>query len=497
MTTAALLSADFRHPPWSHQAKEFEISAEMSARALLWQMRTGKTKLVVDTACHLFREGKINCVIVIAPNGVHRNWCAREVPAHCWDSAPYEVHAWQSSVASLTRASMSRSQRVKAADWWCRADDLLTSPALTWYAFNSESITRDDVRKMLAVLVKKRVCMVVFDEATDFRTPGSKRSLMCRALSKRVPYRRILEGTLVTNSPMHAFSQFELLQPGALGFTKYSEFKMRYGVWQPKGDFRGMRLTGYQRLDELRDKIAAWSSCVLRSDCEDLPSVTCSVRRIELTQQQRDLYRDIVERAKLEVEETEVAISGQVSRLLKLQQVVSGFLIDSVGLVHVVPGGNPRLEALVEEAESTTGKNIVWCQFQKDLDVVTARLKAEGRKPVEYHGRISSEDKARNLEAFQTDPKVTDLVGQVQSGGRGIELSAASKIIWYSHTFDAILREQATERATKMGGANISLVDLVAPGIDEYIRNKVTEKVSIANDVAGRGLQQVLKEVSV
>lgn len=49
----AAIMADFKTVPYIHQLKEFERSAELPARALLWQMRTGKSKLTVDTACHL------------------------------------------------------------------------------------------------------------------------------------------------------------------------------------------------------------------------------------------------------------------------------------------------------------------------------------------------------------------------------------------------------------------------------------------------------------
>lgn len=497
MSLEALWGAEFRRPPWDHQLREFEISADLPARALLWQMRTGKTKLVIDTACHLYKSGKIDAVVVIAPNGVHRNWVVREVPAHCWLSIPHACITWDARTASTTRAK-SRADESACRDWWDNFKHSLTEKRLIFYAFSSVSLIRDDVRRALKHLVEKRRCLLVFDEATDFRTPGSKRTKFARALAKRAPYRRILEGTSLTNSPLHAFSQFELLQPGALGCATFGEFKMRYGCWIPNGNFRGMRLVGFQRTDELRERIARWSSCVLRGDCTDLPDVIEFTRAVELTQAQKALYREVTAGASsLSVAGERANITAGVAKITKLQQIVSGFLIDEAGKLREVEGGNPRLDALLDEVELTGGKCIIWCQFQHDLDTVVAALRRAGRNPVEYHGRTSAADKAKNLKAFQESDDVTDFVSQPQAGARGLELSAASKIIGYSHTFDAILREQANERATKMGGENIEMVNLVAPGIDEYILKRVREKVTLADDIAGRGLQAVLAEVAL
>jgi SNF2 family DNA or RNA helicase len=133
------------------------------------------------------------------------------------------------------------------------------------------------------------------------------------------------------------------------------------------------------------------------------------------------------------------------------------------------------------------------------MDRVVRRLLADGHEVVQYHGRTSSTEKARVRELFASDAEndIKVLVGHPKSGGQGLDLSAASDIIWYSHTFDAIIREQADERATIIGGGNVSLVDLVAPGIDEYILKNITDKISIADSLAGEGMKNILEQVGL
>lgn len=491
------LTANFKTPPYKHQLLEFEKHAEDKARALLWQMRTGKTKLVIDTACHLYQQDKIDTVIVFAPNGVHENWIIRELPTHHWDSEEWEGLVWKTEIASKSKSN-KRIDRRNA--FWAKAKALVKSKKLTWFAFNSESMSRDDVKKLSASIVRNNRVLVVFDESHDYRTPGSKRTKMARALSKRCLYKRILTGTVVTNSPLHAYSQYELLKPGALGFDTADKFNRQYGVFEDRRTKTGRsykKRVGYKNLEQLRARIGEWSSVILRSDCEDLPDIVRRTVSIMPTQEQIKAYAELVNNYYVELEAGEVSATEAAVRLIKLQQIMSGFLIDEYETVHKLPGGNPRLDAMSKEVYLSPGKVIVWCQFRQDLKWVAQRLRQDGHEIVEYHGGTSDADraKARRLFAPGADNDVKALVGQAQSAGQGLDLSGAGRIVWYSHTFNAIIRTQADERATAIGGDNVSMTDLVMPGIDKYILDRVTQNISVADDVAGKGLKRVLAEV--
>ena len=499
------ITADFRTAPYSHQLREFEAHCESPGRALLWVPRTGKTKSVIDTACHLHKEGHIDAVVVLAPNGVHENWIRRELPKHGWPTTEYKALAWRTSVAGemgVKRAPAAEREAWQETHdgWWRMMDHMLSLPVLTWFAFNSESVIRDDVRRVLARVMRRRRVLAVFDESDDFRKPGSKRTKMMRALANKAAYRRILTGTAVHNSPLAAWSQYELLQPGALGFARYRDFKRRHAVYETCTTRAGRsytKLVEYTNMDELRDRMAEWSSVVLREDCDDLPDVVGRVRSIAPSDEQLRLYRELHSEFLLTVGGKRVSIGEDTTRLNKLQQVMSGFLIDEYGDVHDVPGINPRLEALSDEVYLSPCKVIVWCQFREDIRRVASRLRADGHEIVEYHGGIGDDDKQAALDGFQNDAAVKALVGQPGAGGRGLDMSAAGEIYNYSHTFDAIYREQSKERATAVGGENIGLVDFMAPGVDHYVRENVDGKISVADAVAGHGLREALERCRI
>lgn len=474
-------------PCWKHQREEL-LHASDPGRALLWQMRTGKSKAIVDTACQLYTHWHIDAVVVFAPNGVHRGWVKRQLPAHHWDSVPYEAFAWSTTLRS--------SDEQKAS-----FETVLNTDGLAWFCFNLEALFRDDVKHMVARIRRKRRVLLVVDESHEFRRPGSKRSHMARALAKRVPFRRILTGTAVYNSPLHAWSQFEIVEPGALGFHKYSSFEAHHAEYRTERTRAGRGyqvLDRYKNLEQLRERMADWSSLVLREDCEDLPEVLPIRRDVDPTEQQLKVYRDLLKTFVTELDAgREVSIGEKTTRFIKLQQVMSGFVVDEDGITHSIPGENARLEALMLEVAMTPGKTIVWCRFQEDIDRIAARLREDRIGFVEYHGRVSERKKEEAYDRFPVDKSVHVWLGQYQSGGSGLDLSAADTIINYSHTHDNIARAQSQERATQVGGKRVAVVDLVMPGPDESILDTLAQRRDVAEFLQGQGLREILKGMEV
>lgn len=511
MSVLAVLDADFATAPRLHQMWEFQASAEAEYRALLWQMRTGKSKLIVDTACHLAKARLLDTVIVLAPNGVHENWTEREVPTHRWSTVPCDYLTWRTSVAGtaaeayVPKYAKREWQEVHEA-FWNKARNMLKAgeDRLQWFAFASDTVTRKDVRNLIARIVRRRQSiMLVVDESDDYGAPGSKKTMMVRALAKKCAYRRILTGTVVENSPLRAFGQYELLKPGLLGFEQYEAFKERYAEYEmqkTRGGRRYPKLKEYRNLDELKERMARASSVVLRDDCHDMPDLVTVPRRVDLTDEQTRLYRELHRTRLLEIGDEQVSLGEVAPGLVKFQQIVSGYLVDEFGDLHEIPGGNPRLDAVVNEVLMTGGRNVVWCAFRYDMDRVKAALESAGRRVLEYHGRSSDEEKALARREFApgVESDYDDLVGHPKSGGRGLNLSGADKIIWYSHTTDAVVRSQADERATQVGGQNVPVVDFRAPGVDDYILDDLlADKTERAEDVARTGLREVMERLAL
>lgn len=475
--------------PYAHQAEEFERSKDARARALLWQPRTGKTKQVIDTVCHLRWKGEIDGVLVNAPNGVHENWTRREIPTHLWDGSGGPTLAWRTS---------DRDE----PEFRERFDEVCETDKLPWLTVNNESIMLEPTRQAIKEFVRARKgrVLVAFDESHDFRTPGSSRSKFARALSSRCSHRRILTGSVVTNSPLAAWAQFELLGEAALGFQRYEDFELNFAEWEQKynGRNRYKKLKCYKNEEDLTRLMARWSSVVLRKDCVDMPKAVRSARSISLTDQQLAVYRQTLNQFSIEVEAGKIVdLTEGTVRVFKLMQIGGGYLIDADGAVHDIPGKNPKLDALSDEVFLTGGKVIVWAWFREDIRRVAERLRKDGHNVVEYHGGVNATDCQAAIDSFMAADGAGVFVGQPRKGGQGLNLSRARLVVWYSHTFDAIVREQADERPAVIGGEDYDVLDLVNPGADEYVLRDVAMKLNRADMMSRDGLKRLVKELEL
>lgn len=490
---------DFRFPNYRHQGEEFELHRDDPARALIWQMRTGKSKAMIDLACYLFKACEIDGVVVVAPNNVHLNWQRRELPKHHWNSVPHESFVWDAVKSANVNYDLEFEKR------------LTETRKLQWYMVNAEALGNVKGRKYLSQFVKSRWrLLLIVDEVHEFRWATSKRSQGLRGLANKVAYKRILSANPTDNSPLHAYAEFDILKPGALGFDNFTDFEARYAIkeeiyvpggYKKDGTKRQPRkrlaVTGYQRQEELRASIAKWSSLVLRSDVDELPELIHGQKDFELAPIQKRLHNQLVNGALARLDGGEFIPPAEGGVLvIRLQQIASGFVVDDEGTVHdLMPDkDNPRLVALLDAVREAPGKFIVWCRFREDVVRVHRFLNTAGIKSVHYYGATTKKQRVYHEESFRNDPKTMGLVGQFQAGGQGLDFSAADDIFWYSHTTDLLRRRQADERATQMGGRKIGVTDIVASGSnDEKMLNDLEMKGVTADYLTGNGLRHYLE----
>ena len=112
-----------------------------------------------------------------------------------------------------------------------------------------------------------------------------------------------------------------------------------------------------------------------------------------------------------------------------------------------------------------------------------------------YYGDTKLDERQRVIEQFQ-DPgsSMRFFVGNPQTGGYGITLTAASDVIYYSNSFDLEKRLQSEDRAHRIGQTNrVTYVDLIAPKtVDEKIVKALRDKINIATQVLGEEIKQWL-----
>jgi len=454
----------FKTKPYDHQRKAFYLSRDKEAFALLMEQGTGKTKVIIDNAAHLYGRDQISALVVIAPNGVHRNWLSKEIPAHMPDWCHYKSVFYYSGINA--KDTVKFNEVISAQD------------CLRIFAFNCESfVSKKAVEFMYKIIMSNKVMLVV-DESSRIKTPGAKRTKVITKFAKDVKYKRIMTGTPVTKGPEDVYSQFKFLDPFILGYDSYYSFRARYCVM---GGYENRQIVSYNNIDELTNSIEGHSFRVLKKDCLDLPDKIYQRHPVELSKKQRKLYDQLRKDFVTELEGEHLSAPEAITRLLRMQQIICGWFPTEEGGMEI-DEKNTRLTALIDLLPDIECKVIIWARFKRDIKAIGVAL---GDKAVSYYGEVSNDDREIAVDRFQNDPKVRYFIGQPQSGGIGLTLTAAECAIYYSNSFDLETRMQSEDRCHRIGTKNnVTYIDFESPKtIDTKIINALREKKNLADTI--------------
>lgn len=490
----------FKTKPYEHQIKEFEKFKDIRGRALLWQMRSGKSKTIVDLACYLYSEGKIDGVVVVAPNGVHANWHLVEIPKHSWDGIIYDSFVWVSSTSGLRK----QAKQKYLAEITPFVQD--SQPGvLKWFLVNKEALRHKKNKQIMGKFINK-ACprfLVVFDESHHFGEPGASQTKTAKALSGKAAYVRLLSGSSVDNSPLKAYSQFQMVGAGCLGFNDYESFKEYFADYE-KSYGRGGRtypkIAQYKNLGELRDRISQHSSVVLRDDCPDLPKLTSTNHYFEMSPTHQDIYNAMSRVYEIAVARDEkVKAKDEGPKRVKLQQISSGFILDSDKKCHRFVGEAVRETTLLKILKEDIPKHhkiIIWAHFTAELERISEILTESKLSFVKYFKGVSAKEKQHSIKKFREDDSIKYFVGQPASAGEGLDLSSADSIVYFSRSANAIHAEQSKERASKIGKKQVDIHYIIGRHtIDQRIDYCLTKKLDIADMVVKHGLKWLLDVV--
>ena len=241
----------------------------------------------------------------------------------------------------------------------------------------------------------------------------------------------------------------------------------------------------WRNLDKLQKLLEPHSFRVLKKDCLDLPEKIYKTLSFELDSQQQQAYDKLQNEHRIDLGDSVELPVSELSALVKLQQITSGYVNTPFG-VRYVSENNPRLKTLMDAIEDVEGQFIVWARFHEELSAIVAALEAAGVPCVEYHGGVRQQDREAAVDKFQGG-RVRAFVGQPQSGGIGLTLTAAETVFYFSNDFNLETRLQSEDRAHRIGTRrNVVYIDIVADGtIDENISRNLRRKTRLAAVMLG------------
>tara|TARA_R110002153_G_scaffold41827_7_gene119237 strand:- start:2898 stop:4346 length:1449 start_codon:yes stop_codon:yes gene_type:complete len=472
-----MLEYEYKTKPYDHQKDALEKSWEQTEHALFMEMGCGKSKVLLDNIALLYLNNTINAALIVAPKGVYDNWVDGEIPIHVPDYIEKKIYRW----------SPAETQKNKTL----REDILKFSTDLNFVVMNIEALSTPKGTAFASKFLLNKRALFAVDESTTIKSPTAARTKNTVRLAKYAVHRRILTGSPVTRSPLDLYTQCEFLDPSLLGFSSYYSFRARFAemVDRSAGGRTFKQVLGYKNLDELNALIQPFSYRVLKKDCLDLPDKVYTVRKIEMSPEQKKAYDELKRYAMTELSNSEqVSVTSVITQLLRLHQISCGFT--RTDTKQDVALKSARLDELMNILEETEGKIIIWANYRYDIQRIVRAIEDEyGKASVgAYYGDTTDEDRRKTVQLFQDKTsELKYIVGNTQTGGYGINLTAASTVVYYSNNFDLEKRLQSEDRAHRIGQVNkVTYIDIICKNtVDEKIVTSLKAKQNIASKVLG------------
>lgn len=436
--------------------------------ALLFEMGCGKTLTAIAIAGAMYQERKIEKLLVIAPTSVVAVW-------------PKEFEEFAEFPFVCKTLLGDKRQRIKGLT------DLkkYRFPKLKVAVINYESIWRDDIE---TALLEYDADMIICDESQRIKTHDTNQSKTAHVLGDKARYKMILSGTPVQNQCIDIWSQYRFLDRTVFG-DSFWKFK---GHYCQMGGFNNKQIIRILNEDELVRREHSIAFRVTKAEALDLPEQTFVTRQIEMSPKEERLYNQIKRNSYAELESGgEITATTVLTKLLRLQQLTGGFLVEdgSEAPELVSRSKLDALQDIITDYVVDSGKKLViFARFIAEVNAIqklAEKTLPKGKKAVCIYGAIKKEDRGAVVEQFQKDPNTVLFIGQIDTAGTGITLTAADTCVYYSKTYNYATYEQSLSRIHRIGQRNTcTYIDLVVShSVDEMITKALRKKEDLATKI--------------
>lgn len=478
---------------YKHQEIALERYRKASAIPLFFDPGTGKTLTSLLIAEAKYNAGEIDALLVIAPNGVHKQWAVEEIPK------------WLSDVNTTVQ-------------WRKNKKLFFVEGALNIVCINIEQFSTKTKYLDYVDWVNSHKAMIILDEATRIKNPKAirtqrllyefnhvvRRGKTILSSEPKTVARAILTGTPVTNGPFDVWSMFEFLQPGYFGINWYG-FQNKYGMFhaiqvsgrvirilinedawdqikacdsfEKANALYGVNLSTYdmiqqqdsyqgpfKNVEQLRDKMLEIAMFVKIEDCIDMPDRVYNRKLLDMSLEQARVYNELETYFIATYKDEKVEAKSKLTAYIRLQQIASGFVSSEQVPEEEIEDPPPNkivwfddlpkidqllvdCEEIVGSTDNPTGQVIVVCHFSAEAEKIFDSLQAAG-----YHCCLQTGwKKVGSIDGFKQG-KYSIMVANIRVISMGFNLQElCHHMIFYSNTFSLEDRIQVEARIYRAG----------------------------------------------
>jgi SNF2 family DNA or RNA helicase len=326
-------------------------------------------------------------------------------------------------------------------------------------------------------------------DGIPYRTDYTKQQLQqlrkqAKVDGKGIPYRLFLTGTPVMNRPNELIAQLTAM--GRLDdLGGFWHFANRYCGYEP-----GRGMMGAHNLAELNDLLR--QTCFIRrlkaDVLKELPAKTSAL--VPMAIDNEDDYRyaesDLIGWLHEQGDFEGADAATRAEHLVRIERLKQLAADGKMGAVC------EWIDSFLESGE----KLVVFAHHVHIVNALADRYSAP-----RISGAVSEKERDAAIQAFQNDPQTRLIVCNIQAGGVGITLTAASNVAFVELAWTPAAHEQAVDRTHRIGQRDVVIAwYLLANGtIDDDIYALIESKrvvVNAATDGGTAGEASILKELT-
>jgi superfamily II DNA or RNA helicase len=311
-----------------------------------------------------------------------------------------------------------------------------------------------------------------------YKNVQTKRWKVLNSLVKTDTWLWMMTGTPAAQSPLDAYGLAKLVNPNGVPkyFTSYRDQVM-------------LKLTNFKWIAKQTATQTVYSALqpairFTKDECLDLPEMTYTKRRVELTKQQERYYNMLKSKMVVQAAGEEITSVNAAVNMSKLLQISCGAVYSDSGETLEFDIKN-RYNVLTEVIDESSQKVLVFVPFKHVISILTDKLNADGYTTEVISGDVPVGKRTDIFNRFQTEPDGTKvLVIQPQSAAHGVTLTAANTVVWWGPTSSLETYAQANARVHRSGQRHPStVVQLAGSGVERHVYNLLDNKIDVHSKI--------------
>ena len=319
---------------------------------------------------------------------------------------------------------------------------------------------------------------IIIDEAQNIKNNAAGITKVVKSINSDVKF--ALTGTPLENSILELWSIFDFIMPGYL--ASLNKFQAKYKI----KDFDS---ESEKLLKGLSNVINPFILRRKKKDViKELPDKLINDIYIEMSDDEKKLYAAELERVQREMQEIIETEGMSKARFLILQLLTKlrQICIDPSLVYDGYNNISNKLDTLIniiKEYTTNGHKILIFSSFKKAIDKVSNLLNDEKIKYYRIDGSISSKDRIKMVDDFNTLEDIKIFLITLKAGGTGLNLTSADVVIHLDLWWNPQVENQATDRAHRIGQIkNVEVIHLINKGtIEEKILDLQNKKRKLSD----------------